>query len=963
VKLSTPPVAASAVAPELAELVEAVTGRIKAGGAIDLDDLLREHPTHADELRRLFPAMRLLASLSGSGPDAAVDAGISAAEPLGDYRLIREVGRGGMGVVYEAEQLSLGRRVALKVLPYAATLDPKQLQRFKNEAKAAASLRHEHIVAIYGVGCQRGVHYYAMEFVEGWTLAQLIAWRAGLRERAADNNAPDRVKIHGALMQPGSPSAYRAAARLIADAADALEHAHSVGVVHRDVKPGNLLLDASGKVYVSDFGLARFGPDAGVTLTGDLLGTLRYMSPEQALARHGLVDHRTDIYGLGCTLYELLTGRPAVGGEARAEILRQIAFEEPTPPRKLDRAIPAELETMTLKALAKHPDDRYATAGELADDLNRWLDGHTIKAKPPTLRQKAVKWARRHAAFVWGAAAVALAATAGLAASLAIYVGKEREATNALTMARRDQAHAVANIQIALQTLDRVYKELVGKRSSGPQLLGEEQKKRLTKEDEKLLAQVLDFYEQYAGENADDPRVRSELADAYLRVSEIRERLGLEGWRAFQDQGLTILRDLARQFPGTPEYRETLTNNLISARRFPEAVDIYEKAAAAAPGNPGYQTMLAFCYRGWVYSLESEGRASESEPVWQRVTEHAEREARLRPGDGQGLFQLAVAYEGRAVAWKVSRAPHRASVLDSKTLEAEAALLRDAHDILAKKLPPNQWETNPLRLSCLAMVCRDLGVLLLEGNRPDQAEPYFKEALALRKPLFPSTIMLARDHLNLAQSWRDLGRVREAEQAAREAVGIVEPLVKAAPREPDRQKELGAALDCLAGLVYDRGDRAQARKLWQRSVTCLQRALTLLSEGADVVDDLAWLLATCPEAAVRDPGEAVELANNATARKPESSRSWNTLGAAYCADGNWAEAIAALEKSAGLNQGGGGFDWCFLAIAHGHLGHADVARNFYDRAVDWTQTNKPRDPVLLRLRAEAAELLGVRGGT
>src|SRR5262249_31014428 len=142
---------------------------------------------------------------------------------------------------------------------------------------------------------------------------------------------------------------FRRIAELIADAADALEYAHGVGIVHRDIKPGNLLLDATGKLYVTDFGLARFGPDAGLTMSGDLLGTLRYMAPEQSLARHGLVDHRTDVYSLGATLYELLTLRPAVGGEDKAEILEHIAFEEPMSPRKVDKTIPTELETVTLK--------------------------------------------------------------------------------------------------------------------------------------------------------------------------------------------------------------------------------------------------------------------------------------------------------------------------------------------------------------------------------------------------------------------------------------------------------------------------------------------------------------------------------------------------------------------------------------------------------------------------------------
>jgi WD40 repeat protein len=195
-----------------------------------------------------------------------------------------------------------------------------------------------------------------------------------------------------------------------------------MGVVHRDIKPANLMLDAAGHLWVTDFGLAKFDAAATLTVSGDLLGTLRYMSPEQALAKHGLVDHRTDVYSLGATLYELLTLRPAVGGADKQETLRQIAFEEPVPPRRLDKAIPAELETVTLKALAKTPDERYASAGELADDLRRWLSHQTIKAKPPTVRQRAAKWAQRHRAVVRAAGAALAAVIALMAVSLVLLV-------------------------------------------------------------------------------------------------------------------------------------------------------------------------------------------------------------------------------------------------------------------------------------------------------------------------------------------------------------------------------------------------------------------------------------------------------------------------------------------------------------------------------------------------------------
>jgi WD40 repeat protein/serine/threonine protein kinase len=347
---------------------------------------------------------------------------------LGDFRIIREVGRGGMGVVYEAEQISLGRRVALKVLPFAATMDARHLQRFHNEARAAAGLHHTNIVPVYAVGCERSVYFYAMQFIEGQTLAALISQ---LRQRGGQ--VPPPVVQTTAPHVPGAPAtetAKRAAAsteppaldaayfRQVTEwgiqAAEALDHAHQLGIVHRDVTPANLLVDASGRLWVTDFGLARVQSDVRVTMTGDLVGTLRYMSPEQALAKRAMIDHRTDVYSLGATLYELLLLVPAFAGSDRQELLRQIAFEEPSAPRRLNKAIPAELETIVIKAIEKYPADRYATAKELADDLGRFLRDEPIRARRPTLFQRWRKLVRRHRAVV---------ATAAVATFLLLILG------------------------------------------------------------------------------------------------------------------------------------------------------------------------------------------------------------------------------------------------------------------------------------------------------------------------------------------------------------------------------------------------------------------------------------------------------------------------------------------------------------------------------------------------------------
>src|SRR5438477_406925 len=267
-------------------------------------------PALAECLDGLDFVHRAAANLSGTGAEPAADVpevadALPGAAPLGDFRIIRQLGRGGMGVVYEAEQLSLGRRVALKVLPFAATLDGRQLQRFRTEATAAANLHHPHIVQVYAVGCERGVHYYAMQFIEGQTLAEVIeelrcekrvedgrskVEDGGLKiAQTVQQQKPDDETRPSALpssiLHLPSSDFFRTVARLGIQAAEALEHAHSLGVVHRDIKPANLLVDVRGNLWITDFGLARLPTNAGLTLSSDVLGTLRYMSPEQALAK------------------------------------------------------------------------------------------------------------------------------------------------------------------------------------------------------------------------------------------------------------------------------------------------------------------------------------------------------------------------------------------------------------------------------------------------------------------------------------------------------------------------------------------------------------------------------------------------------------------------------------------------------------------------------------------------------
>src|SRR5579872_4322879 len=404
----------------LTQALEEYRALLEGGIRPDRQTFLARYPdvgaSLADGLDGLEFVHAAAPSLSGNGTASADPSdAIQPSALLGDFRLIREIGRGGMGVVYEAEQVSLGRRVAVKVLPFAATMDPRHLRRFLNEAQAAAGLHHTNIVPVHYVGSERGVYYYAMQFIEGRDLASVIA---GLRHSSEprplgsgenqnltapytplpDGRGSEGTKPLAGLSTERSTKAaeyFRAVARLGIQAAEALDHAHQMGIVHRDVKPANLLVDDTARLWVTDFGLAQMQSDTRLTMTGDLMGTLRYMSPEQALAQRVVIDHRTDIYSLGATLYELLTLEPVFNGRDRQELLRQIAFEEPKPPRRLNKAIPTELETIVFKALEKNSAERYATAQEMADDLERFLKDEPIRAQKPGLVQRARKWARR----------------------------------------------------------------------------------------------------------------------------------------------------------------------------------------------------------------------------------------------------------------------------------------------------------------------------------------------------------------------------------------------------------------------------------------------------------------------------------------------------------------------------------------------------------------------------------------
>jgi serine/threonine protein kinase/Tfp pilus assembly protein PilF len=885
----------------VADLADEFMDRLRRGERPDPGEYARRHPEHAAVITQVLLALPLLGLSSPGEPPPLAPPAPAGSETgcLGDYRLVREVGRGGMGVVYEAEQISLGRRVALKVLPFAGALDPLHLQRFKNEAQAAAHLHHPNIVPVFAVGCERGAHYYAMQFIEGPTLADLIAElrrRAGLDDpdaepagapaRSGDRApTPDRVTTRSADHAPtfperlakadtfapaqaswlteqsaGGPGYFRRVAGMGVQAAEALEHAHQMGILHRDVKPANLLLDERGNIWITDFGLAQFQSAAPqLTRTGCVLGTLRYMSPEQALARHGLVDHRTDVYALGMTLYELATLRPAFRGRERHELLREITTDDPRAPRALNPSVPAELETILLKALEKNPAERYATAQELADDLKRFLDDRPIQARPPTLRQKAAKWLRRHTVVVRAALVVLTLTVVGLAAGSVVLWqehaqtlaalnqvrAQETKTQDALQEARGKQAlasEALTRAEESAHLANEALKEARDKHATARQVVdrmwtdvAEEWLKKepgLEPLQETFLREALAFYVKETEQQPNDPQVAAKTAQAYLRVADIQQHFGqVKEAEDSYHHAISLLVELAPEHGQKAENRKDLADchmhlsNMLyhSGRRkdaqgeLRTALDIQEELIAAFPGESRYRQALARGYSNWAtFQLES-GHRREAEEAAARAVGQAELLVGKPVEYWEDLETLATVLNNQGAVFYNAGRLADAEKAWGRALEVGQKMERAA---------PERRETWDL----MATSHDYLGALFLMSGRVRESEPLWWRALEYRERLcdaYPHTVKyrqeLAYVGSRLAHVLKDLGKPDEAEKHYRQAVKLGEQLARDFPALTSYQAQRAKTYNDLGHLLQERGKLCEAEGNYRRAVDLLEQ--------------------------------------------------------------------------------------------------------------------------------------------
>jgi tetratricopeptide (TPR) repeat protein len=696
---------------------------------------------------------------------------------------------------------------------------------------------------------------------------------------------------------------YQRIAEIGVQAAEALHHAHQMGIVHRDIKPSNLMIDQRGKLWVTDFGLARFPTDSPITMTGDFVGTLRYMSPEQANGQQEILDHRTDIYSLGITLYELLTLQPAFGGTDRAELVQKIIERDPPLPRSVAADIPKDLETIVLKAIEKDAADRYATAAQLANDLRSYLQGCPVLARRPTLLVRSTRWAQRHFSWLCGAVAILLVLAAVTLASAVFTI-------RAYSAEAQQRKLAESNLALAAQAIDH----FLARVSQDQVHHGNWQHAELLASDAaRLYGRLL--------ETNDDPELRYRAAVAYGQVADI--------WNAAhrQDKMIAVvvqanrlLERLVTDFPDQTKYLDALgwSYNRLglsswSADRWAEAEgwfrqgwEVFAELNARYPDNHEFQNGLAAMLSnlGCVYCITTRfGEAGECFQRAESITDGLPPDMQL---SAQGLANKAGSLTSRAQI-----------ALFRENYEEAIGLLESS--VLVHRESLAKWPNNLIARDCLFATYGALATARLQLGQHQEAakvvETYVDE-FALRL----ETYHMAAEHLLACAAIAASATTSPAEQS----VTIV-----------DSYREL-------------------ARNTIRASHTATERS-------ASTVRNFAWFLLTCEDQSIRDYQLALELAQTALENAQHKPESWQVLSLAQTRTGDLLAAARSLDRSLEFEHG----DWdracaaLLKAIQYGQQSHFGQARQFYEQATHLMQKHAGEGEQLdlVALTGEAAHLI------
>lgn len=862
----------------------------------DIDAFCRKHSSCRSELRTRLESFidmyHCFQECRRESGDKVVEPAAEARDVngriLGDFRLVREIGRGGMGVVYEARQISLDRTVALKVLPAHLTLRKETVARFRREASTAAKLKHPEIVEIYTIGEAEGNEFFAMELVEGTPLDEVIdqitfssdspptgqhiaraVQKTRHRWEGSSSSGDPGGEERGRLSRFWDRTYIEVVCRIVAEVAGALHYAHRAGVIHRDVKPSNILVRENGSVVLTDFGLAREEGLPSLTVTGELAGTPHYIAPEQASPRRGRLDHRVDIYSLGVTLYELITLMRPFDGRTSQEVLGKIISREPRAPRTQNALIPKDIETICLTAMDKDPSRRYQSAMEFREDLLSFLEYRPIKARPVGLATRTYRLVRRHPGYSILSAVLLLLLLGGplvygiqhkranvrikaaLDAKNAALLRAENEAFTARQVssyledifadfydchARGEEVTAYDLLQRNVETMEsrlvdqpRLLAELLRSVALVQGILGH------TAEAENLLEKSLDTFLRVKGE--DEP----ETLHCMLHIAEMQ----LRGYRLGEAQPLLeecidkCREILGDDHPDTLRAMHLLGNLHFSESRFDEAESFYSDLLDhfVALGDDHPETLHYMMHIGEVY--ERQNRAGEAEFV---LTECLKRcrgaLGSEHPFSMRTMHSLGILFESKG-RFRDAESCYEELWNHYRKLgdEHPEAIHYEMHVGILYSSQERYKEAEPVLTGCLekcrrvlgndhpvtTRVLNSLGYLYAQTGRINKADPYFLELFDRREQLLVSArdthgddhLMTHFQKINLATLLRQLGRLDEAEDI------LVDILLRL---EPENAVRLGV-VSLLALIMRDKGRHEEAEPFllealeWQKRVS------------------------------------------------------------------------------------------------------------------------------------------------